>query len=237
MPDQAVERVDSLESGRRFVLGQTPSRRLTEDFFNFYGWLVLQARGRVLDAGCGSGLSTFLLAHKAAEVWGIDLSPAAIKFATDWYQRPNIRFSAADLSTVALPDEHFDVIVLTFVIEQLDRQAQVQLLERLRTALAPGGGLIIATPNRQVTSPNRRRSGNAWNVKELNRRELVTLLTSAGFTAQAWYGQRMVFRPLTWYPVRGFIRVLERIISRRFGFYCQRESRLTQPDRCYSHTQ
>ncbi|OGY51297.1 MAG: hypothetical protein A3J59_02395 [Candidatus Buchananbacteria bacterium RIFCSPHIGHO2_02_FULL_56_16] len=233
MTDQSSQRADWLESGRRFILGRTPSHRLGEDFFNFYGWLAPQARGRVLDAGCGSGLSTFLLAHRATEVWGIDVSEAAIAFATDWYLRPHLRFSVGDLRTVALPDSYFDVIVLTFVIEQLDREAQAPLLQRLQSALAVGGTLIIATPNRLVTSPRRRRSGNAWNVKELSRQELTALLCSVGFTRQEWYGQRMVFRPLVWYPIRGLIRLLERTVGRPFGFYGRRESPRVKPCQWY----
>jgi len=49
-----------------------------------YDWLFrrLRPEGAWLDAGCGSGERTFMLARRAGAVLGIDLSPAILEVAT-----------------------------------------------------------------------------------------------------------------------------------------------------------
>ncbi|MEO7916253.1 MAG: class I SAM-dependent methyltransferase, partial [Dokdonella sp.] len=82
---------------------------------------------RVLDAACGEGYGSNLLADVAAEVVGVDLSEQAIKHARARYgTRQNLRFESADAT--ALPDlgERFDIIVSFETLEHL--QAQEALL-------------------------------------------------------------------------------------------------------------
>ena len=63
-------------------------------------WLLAQLpeRGhRALDAGCGAGRHTVLLAERFDEVVGIDLSEPMIQIARGQRSRPNARYLATDL--------------------------------------------------------------------------------------------------------------------------------------------
>jgi SAM-dependent methyltransferase len=109
---------------------------------------------RVLDAGCGSGL----LAAMAAEtpgtaVLGVDANPAAIEFASRTYARPNLAFRQALLDELDAAPGSFDKIACLEVIEHLARGQGDALLARFAELLAPGGRLVLTTPNRRSPWP------------------------------------------------------------------------------------
>src|SRR6266446_8326223 len=76
---------------------------------------------RVLDAGCGSGTISHFLSQHAAEVVGVDSNPSAIRYATETYKAPNLRFRLGQFDE--LKDERaFDRIYCIEVIEHLYEQ-------------------------------------------------------------------------------------------------------------------
>jgi 2-polyprenyl-3-methyl-5-hydroxy-6-metoxy-1,4-benzoquinol methylase len=95
---------------------------------------------RVLDIGCGIGAVAYDVAEKAgAFVTGIDLSHKNIAQACERYHHPRCRFVIGD-ALKELPGEHFDVIILSNVLEHLtDRSA---FLKRVQVALQPSRILI-----------------------------------------------------------------------------------------------
>jgi len=128
------------------------------------------ARGRdVLDAGCGEGFGTVLLAETARQVTGIDYSPAAVAAATAAYRRPNLEFRHLDVYALPRLDLRFDVITNFQVIEHLADPAA--FLTAVRAALKPDGVLILTTPNRLMTV-----SENPYHLREYTADELATLL-------------------------------------------------------------
>src|SRR6267143_3401980 len=64
----------------------------------------------VLDIGCGEGYGAALLSVQAAEVVGIDYSPAAIGHARSTYRRRNLRFVVADATRLDPAIGRFDVV-------------------------------------------------------------------------------------------------------------------------------
>lgn len=101
---------------------------------------------RVLDAGCGDGYGTDLLAQTAARAAGVDRSAETIATAGRRYQRPNLEYRVCELTRLAHLGERFDVVCNFQVIEHLvDPQP---FLEQVRQVLEPGGCLIVTTPNR-----------------------------------------------------------------------------------------
>ena len=95
------------------------------------------AGARVLDAGCGEGYGTDRLTAVAAEVTGVDLEEPVIRRAASRY--PRARFDAANL--VSLP--YFEHL-----------HSPQEFLTECARVLAPGGLLIISTPNRLTFSPD-----------------------------------------------------------------------------------
>jgi SAM-dependent methyltransferase len=147
-----------------------------------------------VDAASGEGYGSSLLAGKAASVVGIDVSPEATRHASDRYAAGNLRFVTASVAQIPLPDASFDVIVSFETIEHMtEHEAFMREIDRL---LAPGGMLIISSPNRPEYS-DKTGYHNEFHVKELDRAELKTLL-DRHFPAQKWFAQRPAFHSMIW---------------------------------------
>ena len=75
----------------------------------------------VLDLGCNTGEITFMAAEKAKKVIGIDRDGLAIEKAKATYKRSNLEFFCADaLEFLKTNQEHFDVLILSHILEHLD---------------------------------------------------------------------------------------------------------------------
>ena len=113
---------------------------------------------RVLDLGCGQGLLASVLAAAGAaardgrwpKAWApapVGAQYAGIECAARDVERARsalegvASFACADLREAALAGA--DTIVLFDVLHYLDRAAQDALLERARSALSPGGTLLL----------------------------------------------------------------------------------------------
>lgn len=223
-------KIDTFDPARRFILGRTLSSRLELDFFNLYAWLLQYvANKKVLDLACGSGLGSFLLAHKADHVDGMDASEESIAFASNNYQRSNITFSVADVRTATLPKSRYEVIVFSMTLEQLEPQYHGDVLKKFWEATTPNGTMIVVTPNKKVTSPYSATGAHHWNMKEYSQRELDLLCRASGWQPIGWYGRRRVWAPLTWYPIRKAISAVQRILKINFGLYGKRENPAVLP--------
>ncbi len=128
----------------------------------------------MLDAACGEGYGSFLLARTAARVTGIDVAPAAIEHARARYARPNLAFAPASVTALPLPDASVDVVVSFETVEHL--REQDAMIAEFRRVLAPDGVLVISSPNRPVYNEGAAIE-NHFHVRELDRDELAALLT------------------------------------------------------------
>jgi 2-polyprenyl-3-methyl-5-hydroxy-6-metoxy-1,4-benzoquinol methylase len=141
--------------------GVSPERRAR------YGWAAELAAGRsVLDAGCGAGWGTSLLATRAARAVGVDVAPPLIAAA----QRDHgvgAEFSASDLRNLPFGDGAFDVVVCFETIERVPEPDRA--LGELRRVLKQDGLLLISAVNRGVYPP-----GNPLHLHEMTSGELAT---------------------------------------------------------------
>lgn len=149
---------------------------------------------RVLDAACGEGYGTSLLASTAASVTGADVSSDAIAHARVRYAAPNVSFVEASVTQLPLEDASVDAVVSFETIEHLVEQRE--MLAEFRRVLAPGGLLVISSPNRPAYNEDAD-AANHYHVRELDRDELAGLL-AAGFPNQAWYAQRVLAQSAIW---------------------------------------
>ena len=77
---------------------------------------------RVLDIGCGNGALTRDIAERAeAYVIGIDLNPDNIAKARRLHDHPRVEYRVGD-ALKDLPQERFDVVVLSNVLENLSNR-------------------------------------------------------------------------------------------------------------------
>ena len=97
-----------------------------------------------LDVGCGAGLLCEPLARLGARVTGIDASPEVIAVAREHAAAAGlaIDYRAGDVQAL---DGQFDLVTSLEVIEHVADPGA--FLKALASRLAPGGLLILSTPN------------------------------------------------------------------------------------------
>ena len=142
--------------------------------------VLLRGDEDVLDAGCGTGRVTRLVAERVPDgtVLGVDGSHRMVEEASAQLADlvPRVRFAQADLAALALP-EPFDVIVSTATFHWiLDHDG---LFRRLHDALRPGG-LLVA------------QCGGDGNIAR-------TLAAAGAEAARAPYAPHLAGMPQSWY--------------------------------------
>lgn len=101
---------------------------------------------RSLDAACGTGYGSKLLAdHGAAAVLGVEIDERTIAYAERYHAHDRVRFAAADVTRCPAQDHSIDLVTSFETIEHL-RDPAALIAEFLRV-LAPGGMLVLSTPN------------------------------------------------------------------------------------------
>ncbi|MFN2099602.1 bifunctional 2-polyprenyl-6-hydroxyphenol methylase/3-demethylubiquinol 3-O-methyltransferase UbiG [Altererythrobacter sp. MF3-039] len=108
------------------------------------------ANKRVLDVGCGAGLLCEPLARLGANVTGVDAAAENIAAAREHAAGSglNITYHAGELGDLSLGQ--YDLVTCLEVIEHVaDKSA---FLAELASHIAPGGLMILSTPNRTPQS-------------------------------------------------------------------------------------
>jgi SAM-dependent methyltransferase len=102
---------------------------------------LLDGPSRILDAGCGTGRVAIRLAQLGHEVVGVDLERSMLDVAR--MQAPNLTWIEADLATLDLGDEQFDLVVAAGnVIPLLAAGTHGAAIANLAAALRPDGVLV-----------------------------------------------------------------------------------------------
>src|SRR5262245_6003709 len=119
--------------------------------------------GRIVELGCGSGITAALLASSGYDVTGIDASAAMVRLARQ--RAPRASFRVASIAAARIPRCRA-VVAVGEVIAYLPGGSRGlhRLFRRVREALEPGGLLIfdfIASAARRTYSI-RCRSGDDW---------------------------------------------------------------------------
>ncbi len=111
---------------------------------------------RVLDVGCGTGFLLEKLAGLGFTGIGIDLSPESVEHSRARLARIGAadRLSAVVGSAYEPPEGPYDLVTLTDVLEHLEEPRAC--LAAVRERLAPGGLVVISTPNRHSLPGARR---------------------------------------------------------------------------------
>jgi ubiquinone/menaquinone biosynthesis C-methylase UbiE len=154
------------------------------------------AGSQVLEAGCGIGAQTVILAKNSpeAQITSIDISAESLKKAEENVRKQgytNVTFRQADIFHLPFAPASFDHIFVCFVLEHLPEPRQALL--RLRPLLKDGGTITVIEGDHGsayfhpdsadacraidcLVELQRRSGGNA-----LIGRQLYPLVTAAGF--------------------------------------------------------
>jgi SAM-dependent methyltransferase len=133
----------------RFAPREMRGQLIEAEHLARYRWAAAAAAGkRVLDAGCGTAYgSAILAAGDAAEVVGVDIAESVLDSVRP--EMPEaVTLRVGDLLDLDLEEDSFDLVVCFEVIEHFERPDLV--LDQLNRVLAPGGLLLVSSPNRDV---------------------------------------------------------------------------------------
>ena len=147
------------EGAVRYGKGVHPKHRHMRyhDFFVAH----VAAGQRVLDVGCGNGYLAWRIAADAdAKVVGVDIVDSNVEKAKKLHAHPRAQFRVGDILR-EIPDGHFDVIVMSNVLEHLPDRAA--LLRRIAAATG-ASRFVIRVPNfeRDWTVPLKKELAIDW---------------------------------------------------------------------------
>ncbi|MFC0590319.1 bifunctional 2-polyprenyl-6-hydroxyphenol methylase/3-demethylubiquinol 3-O-methyltransferase UbiG [Novosphingobium aquiterrae] len=103
-----------------------------------------------LDVGCGAGLLCEPLARLGAAVTGVDAAAENIAAAQDHAAGSGLAVAYYHGEVSALPAGTFDLVTSMEVIEHVEDKAA--FVAALAARLAPGGLMVLSTPNRTAQS-------------------------------------------------------------------------------------
>jgi len=98
-------------------------------------------RLKLLDIGCGPGHFLSKLDRSVFEPHGLEPVGEAVAAA----KKSGLDVVQGDVLLTPLGDAQYDIVTLWHVLEHIDQPGQA--LKRIHAALAPGGVLLITTPN------------------------------------------------------------------------------------------
>lgn len=109
--------------------------------------MIGEARGRILDVGCGIGQMLFWLARRSRPdlLVGVDFDRDALGFGRNMSLSgsepgPPVRFAAADAARLPFLDRRFDLVICRVVLMNVPVEPVLRELARL---VAPGGRLYL----------------------------------------------------------------------------------------------
>ncbi len=129
---------------------QSESRRLCDQACTLSQLLhcdsVFKPAGLVLEAGCGTGAQTVIIApqNPACSFISVDISEDSLREAQERIEKANIDnvyFQHADVFALPFEEESFDHIFICFVLEHLEKP--MQALESLKRVLKNGGTITV----------------------------------------------------------------------------------------------
>lgn len=164
--DDARRRVAAEQAGlTASVLAHLPSNRT----------------GRIVDLGCGYG--AFLLWMRGlgfTNMRGIDLSQEQVDLARELGLDC---VEVEDLFTALSQEQHIELVTMFDVIEHLTRSEAINALTDIARVLAPGGTVILRTPNVDASLGSVLSYGDLTHELHLNKTSVMELFATLPFSS------------------------------------------------------
>ncbi len=132
----------------RFHSPEAVRARINQDHAGFAGsvaqFLPKAKDARILDLGCGFGsFVSYLQRQGYSNVRGVDASSEQVELALSHH----IPVEVGDLFEVLKQEQNVAMISMFDVIEHLTRSEAIIALQEIHRVLAPGGVVLLRTPN------------------------------------------------------------------------------------------
>jgi ubiquinone/menaquinone biosynthesis C-methylase UbiE len=129
------------------VMGTLGSRR----YRRFVKGLDLKGTEHVLDFGSGWGVNAKFIAKELLKGNGrltcLDVSRTWLEVAKRTLRNmPNVDFRLGDISEQNIPDDTYDVIVVHFVLHDIDNASRERTVKELARVLRSDGRLVLKDP-------------------------------------------------------------------------------------------
>jgi len=103
---------------------------------------------RVLDVCAGTGTNSLIIAKNKAEarITAIDLSADMLKIADNKYQKArikNVETLIANACNTGLADNSFDVVLISLVLHEVEKDIQKAILSEAKRVLKNDGRIIV----------------------------------------------------------------------------------------------
>lgn len=150
---------------------------------------LLRPGAVIADMGCGSGLGSFQFAqlNPTVQVVGIDINPDTVKYASDNYKLPNLRFEIGDVEKPAGAPGCYDGILNSSVLHHIysfnDYNAAhvVNALRNQMTLLKEGGIMVIrdfcAEPEDEFVTLDVLADGEGYEIATMSDADLLVLFS------------------------------------------------------------
>lgn len=174
-------------TGERFIPG-IQDEMLSMEHYQRYESIRQIVRGKlVLDAACGEGYGSRILADEAEQVIGLDISEETIMRAEAKYgQTENLVYKVGSIVELPLEDHSVDIVVSFETIEHVSEELQKSFLMEIGRVLKEDGLLIMSTPNKKIYS-DLYNYHNEFHVKEFYEDEFVDFLKSSFKNVRLFY--------------------------------------------------
>ena len=146
-----------------------------------YHWAAERLSGNVIDAACGCGYGSAILAEAGLEVVGVDVSAEAIEWAARHWSRPSIEWLCADVTLLEFPPA--DAVVSFETVEHLADPRPF-----LRALRAASPRLLASVPNQAKLPFTLQRFPH--HHRHYTATEFEALLNQAGWRVTGWWGQQ-----------------------------------------------
>jgi len=145
------------------------------DHVNRYKWVIDHLpKGTVIDAACGIGYGSWVLANEGFFVRGVEIDYGAIVYGEKYYPHRNLYRQHKDLHDAELCS---DPVVAFECIEHIEDP--LPILKKC------GKILISSVPNESVFPYKNYK----FHYRHYTKQEYEDLLNQAGYTVSQWYGQ------------------------------------------------
>jgi 2-polyprenyl-3-methyl-5-hydroxy-6-metoxy-1,4-benzoquinol methylase len=151
------------------------------DHINRYTFALNMARSPILDAACGVGYGSYILAEHGHNVTAVDIAPEAISFGRTYYGNGNIHWITGDLTEAPWGWEKFKTIVSFETIEHLSNPGLA--LKHFHDSLDDDGKLFCSVPNEELMpfKPQNFEGDQYPHLRHYTPAQFEELLSKAGF--------------------------------------------------------